>query len=270
MKSIFPLLLIISIILLSSCQGPITDGGANNEGQASDQQYYQLKIYNMSSDDQVQVVDEYLKTAYLPALERLNISNIGVFKSKDNDADTIHKTYVLIPYDNIGSYLDMDERLRQDQQYVEAGADYINASHDDAPYDRIESILMRAFADHPVLKPSPLDNPRSERIYELRSYESATERLYVNKVDMFNAGGEIKLFDRLDFNAVFYAEVISGGHMPNLMYMTTHSDKTSRSECWEAFVSSAEWQEMKDLPKYANTISHADVILLEPTTYSDY
>jgi hypothetical protein len=34
-------------------------------------------------------------------------------------------------------------------------------------------------------------------------------------------GGEVPLFVRLGFNAVFYGEVIVGSHMPNLMYMTT-------------------------------------------------
>ena len=38
---------------------------------------------------------------------------------------------------------------------------------------------------------------KNERIYELRSYESATEKIFANKVHMFNEGGEIDLFKRL-------------------------------------------------------------------------
>ena len=56
-------------------------------------------------------------------------------------------------------------------------------------------------------------------LYELRSYESPTEELHRIKVNMFNAGGEITLFKRLDFQAVFYADVLSGSQMPNLVYM---------------------------------------------------
>ena len=37
---------------------------------------------------------------------------------------------------------------------------------------------------------------------------------------MFNAGGEIDIFTKLNFNAVFYGDVIVGSHMPNLMYLT--------------------------------------------------
>jgi hypothetical protein len=41
------------------------------------------------------------------------------------------------------------------------------------------------------------------RVYELRSYESEKEVIHANKVNIFNAGGE-SLFNRLEFNAVFY------------------------------------------------------------------
>ncbi len=73
----------------------------------------------------------------------------------------------------------------------------------------------------PVSKKPVLKSSSVEKVYELRSYESATEKLYLNKVDMFNAGGEITLFEQLGFNAVFYGMVLAGSKMPNLMYMTS-------------------------------------------------
>ena len=114
------------------------------------------------------------------------------------------------------------------------------------------------------------NSDRQDRVYELRSYESATEDYHIKKVDMFNAGGEIELFEKLDFNAVFYGQVISGAKMPNLMYMTTFSDEDSQKAHWDAFVNSPEWSTMKVLTKYANTVSHIDKYLLYPTDYSDY
>ena len=61
-------------------------------------------------------------------------------------------------------------------------------------------------------------------MYELRSYESPTEELHRIKVNMFNAGGEVTLFKRLDFQAVFYSDVLSGSRMPNLIYMVVFTD----------------------------------------------
>ena len=134
----------------------------------------------------------------------------------------------------------------------------------------MESTLMKAFVDMPKMQASQLDGPRAERIYEMRSYESPTERYYWNKVDMFNAGGEIKLFDRLGFNAVFYAEVISGAKMPNLLYMTTFPDQPTRDTLWKAFFEAPEWKELVGMSKYKNNVSHADIFFLYPTEYSDY
>lgn len=114
------------------------------------------------------------------------------------------------------------------------------------------------------------DTPRSGQIYELRSYEGATEQLNERKVEMFNEDGEIELFRVLGFQPVFFGEVISGDAMPNLMYMTSFADNTSQEEHWNAFRSSPEWNRMKALERYRNTVSHVDRILLFPTEYSDF
>ena len=87
---------------------------------------------------------------------------------------------------------------------------------------------------------------------------------------MFNQGGEIKLFNSLDFNAVFYAEVISGSTMPNLMYLTTFSDKASHDAHWDAFKNHPDWKKLSALDEYKNTVSRSVIRLLYPTDYSDF
>jgi NIPSNAP len=103
----------------------------------------------------------------------------------------------------------------------------------------------------------------------LRSYESPSEKLYLNKVQMFNEGGEIPLFDRLGFNAVFYADVINGSHMPNLMYMTSFENKSIHDDKWKAFGSDPEWKKLSALPEYQHNVSKADIILMRAADYSD-
>ncbi len=238
--------------------------------QEESRQYYQLKTYSFETDEQIQTTDAYLKNAYLPALKKLGISPIGVFKPRQKDSITPKKTYVLIPFNSLDEFESLDDNLSSDPEYTIAGGDYLNAAHDNPPYGRIESTLLKAFSDMPMLEASKLDGPRKDRIYELRSYESSTEKIYKNKVDMFNAGGEVKLFDKLGFNAVFYAEVISGAQMPNLMYMTTHANQKDRDANWKMFVDSPEWNVLKAMPKYQNNVSHNDTSFLYPTEYSDY
>lgn len=254
-KSLFVLLLAIPVLVNANIQN---------------REFYQLKIYSFDTDEQLKATEKYLREAYLPALKRLNINNVGVFKLRPENEEEGKKVYLLIPFSSLAQFEELDRKLLKDEKYLEAGKDYLQASHEQAPYKRISSIVLRAFEDMPVMSASGLSGPREERIYELRSYESPTESYYRNKVDMFNAGGEIKLFDELDFNAVFYGEVISGPSMPNLMYMTTFTNKKERDEHWEAFVDSPKWKEMSALSKYQDNVSHIDIIFLYPTEYSDY
>jgi hypothetical protein len=257
-------------VLLFAISSFAKKNAAQQKTQEQPREFYQLKTYILTTNQQVQTTDKFLKEAYLPALKKLGIKSIGVFKPKLNTTDTLTKIIVLIPFKSLNQFLTLDAELAKDKNYLQAGAAYLNANYKQPPYLRIESILLKAFIDHPFLSLPVLDSPRANRVYELRSYESATEVIHANKVAMFNAGGEVTLFNRLGFNAVFYGQVISGAKMPNLMYMTTFSNQESRDEHWEAFSASAEWKELIAMEKYKNNISHIDISFLYPTDYSDY
>lgn len=270
---IIKLLLLLVTVTLANCGNPNPETEATTEPSVTvqeEREFYQLKIYSFSSEDQITTVDNYLKNAFMPTVKKQGIDKIGVFKSRVSETDTVQKIFVLLPFQSLVEFKDLDNKLLGDETYTEAGNAYINANYDNPPYDRIQSVLLRAFPDMPKMEVPEFDAPRSDRVYELRSYESATEKYYRNKVDMFNAGGEIPLFDRLGFNAVFYGEVLSGANMPNLMYMTTHADMASRDKNWEAFVNSPEWKKLVTMPKYENNMSHIDMWLLYPAEYSDY
>ncbi|MEL6589429.1 MAG: NIPSNAP family protein [Bacteroidota bacterium] len=260
--------LFLLLLPFFACETP--SGGSAEAPADSPRDFYQLKVYQFDSEAQQSHTDEYLASAYLPALKRLKINSVGVFKNLLSEEDSVRKTYVLIPFSSMEQFAELEDKLFADQAHLDAGKAYLEAAHDEPPYQRIESMVLRAFADMPVMSPSPVEGPRAERIYELRSYEAATEELYRRKVDMFNAGGEIKLFERLGFNAVFYAEVLSGPKTPNLMYMTTFDNRETRDGKWKEFVADPEWETLKAVEKYQNTVSHADIMLLYPTDYSDY
>ena len=114
-----------------------------------------------------------------------------------------------------------------------------------------------------------LTGDKKSRVYELRSYESPTEKLYRTKVKMFNVGDEVGIFNRLGFNAIFYAEVLAGKKMPNLMYMTSFESMEERDAHWKAFGSDPEWEKLKADKQYDNTVSHIDITFLYPAEYSD-
>jgi hypothetical protein len=230
---------------------------------------YQIKIYSIKSEQQGQQLDTYLKDAYIPALHRTGIKNVGVFKPVEDAEMAGKKVYVLIPFESINQFEQLRALLNNDKKYLKEGADYSNAAFDNPPYVRIKSILLRAFSTMPEYGIPSHSTAPSEQIYELRSYQGATEKLYEKKLEMFNEGGESKIFKDLGFQPVFFGEVLSGSEIPNLMYMTSFKDSAAQGELWKAFGSSPQWDKLKSDEQYANTVSNIEKILLHPAEYSE-
>ncbi|MDN3598190.1 NIPSNAP family protein [Mucilaginibacter myungsuensis] len=229
------------------------------------QYIYQLKIYHFKTKAQADVIDEYLEKAYIPAMHRAGIVSVGVFKPIT--VDTLDQLiYVFTPFKKMDDLMNLETKLVKDKQYQQDGKTYLEASYKTPPYTRIEAILLKAFSKSPEYKLPKLSGPKSERFYELRSYEGHTENISANKIGMFN-DAEIKIFDDLNFNAVFYGEVIAGRVMPNLMYLTTYENKADRDKHWSAF--GAPYGKVSGLPQYQNNVSKNVQVYLKPTDYSD-
>ena len=234
-------------------------------------EFYSLTIYRIKDKAQEESVDLYLKLAYLPAMHKIGKNKIGVFKPIASDTiDFGRKIYVLTPFASLEEFNKITSDFANQQKEMHDSGVYLDAAFDEPPYNRIENILMKAFKNMPLMEMPALNEPRNNRVYELRSYESATEKLYWSKVKMFNDGDEIGLFKRLQFNAVFYAEVLAGGRMPNLIYMTTFENRTARVAHWKSFVEDPQWKTLSGMAEYQHTVSKADILLLYPTDYSDY
>jgi hypothetical protein len=251
-------LLLISVVFNGYGKGP------------AKQQYYEIKIYRIADKNQESKVDAFLKDAYLPALHRAGIPVVGVFKPVEADTAFGKLIYVLIPFKTVDQFMKLPDQLTNDKVYAEAGKPFINAPYNEPAYRRYESIFLKAFMNFPEFNAPKYSNSPSERIYELRSYESATDGKAVKKIEMFNQGGEIDIFRKLNFNPVFWGEVLIGSHMPNLMYMTTFQDMKTHDEQWKAFGVTDEWKKLQGMEEYKNTVSKANPYLLHPTSYSDF
>jgi hypothetical protein len=56
-------------------------------------EYYQLKTYTVNNEIQEQLVDTYLKKAFLPSLKRYGINSVGVFKLHNDTLKLIKYTF---------------------------------------------------------------------------------------------------------------------------------------------------------------------------------
>lgn len=235
-----------------------------------DREIYEIRTYRLSTSQQEEQVDAFLKEAFLPALHRHGIQSVGVFKPLETDSLYGKRIVVLITYRSLQQFYDVPDKLSKDAEFNQVGKPYLDAPYNNPPYQRIESVLLRAFTGASKMSKPALTNARAERVYELRSYESYTEKIYQNKVQMFNDGDEIGLFKRLEFNAVFYGEVLIGSHQPNLMYLTTFANQTARDEHWKKFSDDPQWKKLKSMSEYQNNVSKNTILFLRPTAYSDY
>ncbi len=239
-------------------------------GMAPGRDYYEIRIYHVTDKRQEGEVENYLKSAYIPALHRAGISKVGVFKPVESDTALFGKRiYVFIPFTSFEEVGKLDSKLEKDSQFQASATGYWTAPYNNPPYARMETIFLKSFVDAPHFQLPALSGPLGDRIYELRSYEGATEKIFANKVQMFNKGDEIGLFKKLGFNAVFYSEVISGSRMPNLMYMTSFNNMTTHDEHWKAFSDAPEWKTLSAMPEYQHNVSKLEKFLLHPTEYSE-
>ena len=248
----------------------VTVAITSSSAQSAKQQYFEVKIYRLADQTQEAMVDTYLKDAFLPALHRAGIPTVGVFKPIEKDTAYGKMVYVFIPFKTIDQYAGLAEKLSNDKVYTEAGKGFIDAPYNNPPFARYESILALAFSHMPEFRAPSFSTPHSERIYEYRSYESATEAKASKKIEMFNEGGEMKIFESIGANAVFYAKVILGSQMPRLIYMTTYADMPSHDGKWAAFRNHPDWKRLSSMEEYRNTTSKTRAYLLHPTSYSDF
>ena len=254
MRSLLTLVILLVLVLNTT------------SAQTKGQMYYEIKIYRISGPAQEAKMDAYLKDAFIPAVHRAGIKTVGVFKPVEADTAFGKFVYVFIPYNTVNQFFELEGKLEKDAAYHEAGKAFLDAPYNEPPFVRYESTFMRAFTGMPALKIPTYTTPPSERIYELRSYESATEAKATKKIHMFNEGGEIGIFEKVGSNAVFYAQVLLGSQKPRLMYMTTYADMKSHDDHWVAFRNSPEWKTLSAKEEYKNTVSKAKPYLLHPTS----
>lgn len=234
---------------------------------AEESQYYEIRSYVLGEQGDPQAIDQYLSKALLPALARQDVGPVGVFTNSEHDETGDARIVVVIPYDSADQVAAIKAKVEGDSQYQAAAADYLARDGSNAPYQRIQSELLTAMACFPELKVPAGTTSNGDRVYELRVYESANERLGNLKVDMFN-NGEVPIFLDCGIQPIFIGQALVGPQTPNLTYLTTYPDEEARNAAWKAFRSHPDWNVLKKVAKYKGTVSHIDKFVLVPKSYS--
>ncbi|MES2649495.1 MAG: NIPSNAP family protein [Bacteroidota bacterium] len=240
---------------------------AQKKNSKVDRDFYEVTIFHFTKDSQATTIGNYLEKELMPALHSQQLI-AGVFQPIANDTALDKKIFLIVQH---ASWNDIN-RAKNKLKAVDGNVNELfhNAPYASPAYARKELMIAEAFPMATKLMRPKLNAPLTDRIYEWRSYESATDAKFINKVKMFNEGGEVALFKRLNFNAIFYASVVAGGRMPNLIYMTSFETIEDRNAHWKTFGADAEWKKLSSLPEYQNNVSKADIILMKAMPYSDF
>lgn len=231
--------------------------------------HYMVRIYHCSDLQQVARIEEYTGKQLLPFLHKQGVKHVGIFMPLNNDTLTDKKLMVWIPLTSLDQMTRIEKQFESLDPWGKDPLARLDSANGKPPYNRIEISFSSAFRDMTRYQPSTSFKRSPDNVYEYRSYESSTEGLHLGKVHMFNEGGEVPLFQRLDFNALFYARVIAGPRMPNLIYMTRFADMPSRTAHWKAFGDDPQWKKLVADPKYQGNVSRNETILMRASQYSD-
>ena len=253
--------------VLGSCTTPESSSpppaAEVSKTMTTNQEYYELRLYRIPGADKQKIVSDYLEKALVPALNRMGIDRVGVFTLKETPDD--FSIFVLVPYATLEAFSQLNPKLASDSRYQEAAANLFTLPKDDPAYTRIESRLMKAFAGMPVL--STPDKAAETRLLELRIYESHNEDAALRKVEMFNKG-EAELMQKVKLGPVFFGETLISNDVPNLTYMLSADDMESHKQHFKDFLEHPDWEQMKKIERYKDTVSNITSQFLLPTSYS--
>ncbi len=233
-----------------------------SESKRGKQEYYELRAYRLKNSAQEGNLDSYLEKAAIPAWNGMGIKPVGVFAEKEpKEAPTV---FVLLAAPSAEKLVSASLHLPQS---VGPAAAYLETPKDKPPFERVDSWLMLAFAGLPKIELPAYSKQRKPRLFEMRTYESYNELKALKKVAMFN-DGEIDTMREVGLAPIFFGQALTGPNLPHLTYMTSAESEELHKQHWDAFGKHPKWNEMKNDPQYANTVSKITKWFLVPKPYS--
>lgn len=261
--------------LAASASALVAPGDASAAQSSSGLEYYELRAYRLAPGGLRTLLDGYLERALLPALDSRGVKNVGVFTEIDVDknagtsapkADT--PVWVLMPHATLDSFVRVSAGINEDAAVQKAGAAYLDVPKASPAFDRMDSWLLRAFKSMPQIEVPAFSRSKTPtRVFEMRDYESHSERAALSKMAMFD-NGETEIMRDLGMSPVFFGQALAGPNLPHLRYFTSGPDLATHLASWKKFGPDPRWMKLRDEPQYKDNTSKNTARFLVPTAYS--
>jgi hypothetical protein len=223
----------------------------------------ELRYFHMRQGRQVQRTTDYLQRGLLPACERAGIRPVGCFSAVIAPDSPFHMT--LASYTSMAAFETARQKLSADKELQAAADEYDSVT--ELSYIRMESSLLWAFPSLPTVLAPPAVQNQANHVFELRTYESANDKLQARKIKMFGEG-EFDVFRRWGMLPVFAGQTIVGSRLPNLTYMLAFPDLAGREKSWRAFNADSEWQKLRATAGDVELVSNISNAILQPLPFS--
>ncbi len=236
--------------------------GQASAAQGAARPYYEFRIYRMQIGPQTGRMNSWAESRLMPLLKKHGFGPVGFFS--ESVGPNVPSLYGLLSYASLAEREKLWGSVAADPDWRKA-VDELEAGHG-PPFYRADGWLLQATDYSPEFK--AVSGPRG-RIYELRIYESPTEKQLRALNERF-AGPEIPIFHRSGIHPVLYAETAIGPDMPNLTYLTPFDSLAQREQAWRAFRRDPEWPKARDesIARSGEIVRNITAILLSPTGYS--
>ena len=224
--------------------------------------------YSLRTGTEPRRLADFLQGAAIPALNRAGHKPVGVFEVVTGlPTPTV---FVMTPCSSMESVVSLEAALDKDEAFASAAAPYVDGSPADAAYVRQDVSLLGAFPKFPHIEVPAATATKGPRLFELRTYESHSEKAHRAKVKMFSEMGEIEIFRRAGLTPVFFSRTLAGPRMPSLVYMLVHENMAGREKSWDAFRNDPDWKKLSATPGYTDPeiVSNITTVLLRPAAYS--
>jgi len=220
---------------------------------AEEKELYEFRTYELKFGGNQKMLLAYLKNALKPAMMRVGANHFMLFEQVA--AGGPKKIYALISYPSSAIYIKA-QNLNGDATYTTDSTDYNAATK--AIYNRFDSWLLNAFDGFPKLETAENDSD----VFELRTYESINEDALRRKIKMFN-DEEVPIFRDAGLIPTFFGEMIAGPYRPCLTYMIHSKNMDTHAEGWQNFLNHPDWNRIKVMPEYLNTVSNIRNVFLK-------
>jgi hypothetical protein len=259
---------LVTSVMAAAGTGVAATAAQTGSGATGRRDYYEWTRYELRFGSGPGRLNDYLRDAYFPALERQGLGPLGAFTvSMGPGSPTLYTLVTLPSLDALGT---IRAKLTSDPAYQQAAAAYLGAASGDPVYVRKESTILHAFASVPRVEVPASAAGNKPRIFEFRVYESHNERANDKKIEMFDKG-EVDIFRKTGLAPVFFGQAIAGSPLPSLFYMVAFTDVAEREKNWGQFRDHPDWKALSGKPEYANEaiLTKTNAWLLRPTAFSE-